>query len=178
MRSLLLMTLVILFFTGCTPHPRYGAGESRPPEGKGEKQKAAQVYQKNKGRYMSASTDDLIELGRIIQSFLGRPYGSGSDGQNLDCSRFTMLVFDKFNHTRLPRTAEKQFKIGQKINRGDMRYGDLAFFKTEGNSISHVGIYIGFDEFIHASNSSGIIISDMHEDYWKKRFMGARRIIP
>ncbi|MEW5923954.1 MAG: NlpC/P60 family protein [Candidatus Zixiibacteriota bacterium] len=178
MRYLMLSILVIAVFTGCTPNPRFRTGEVRPPDGDGEKQTAEQVYNKNKKGYMSATTDDLIELGRIIQSFLGKPYGSGSNGEILDCSRFTMLVFDKFNRTKLPRTSDKQFKTGQKINRNDLRYGDLVFFKTEGNSISHVGIYIGFDDFIHASNSSGIIISNMHETYWKKRYIGARRILP
>ena len=168
------MTLVVL--VGCTPHPRYGSGEGRPPESGNQSSK--QIYEKNKKGYMNATTDDLIELGRIIQSFLGRPYGSRKDGGILDCSRFTLLVYDKFNNTKLPRTAAKQFKTGQKIKKGDLRYGDLVFYRTDGNSISHVGIYIGFDEFIHATNSSGIIISKMNEDYWKKRFAGGRRILP
>lgn len=178
MKYLILSFLVIAVFTGCTPNPRFRTGEVRPSEGSGETQTPEQVYNKNKRRYMSATTDDLIKLGRIIQSYLGRPYGSNSDGENLDCSRFTMLVFDKFNRTQLPRTADKQYKTGQKINRNDVRYGDLVFFRTDGNDISHVGIYIGFDEFIHATSSSGIIISNMHETYWKKRYIGARRIVP
>jgi len=176
MRYYIFLIMALVIFIGCTPHPRFGSGESRPPDSGA--QSSEQIYEKNKKDYLSATTDDLIELGRIIQSYLGRPYGTKIDGENLDCSRFTMLVFDKFNHTKLPRTAGKQFKTGQKIKKNDLRYGDLVFYRTDGNSISHVGIYIGFDEFIHATNSSGIIISKMNEDYWRKRFAGGRRIIP
>jgi cell wall-associated NlpC family hydrolase len=87
-------------------------------------------------------------------------------------------VFERFDGTDLPRKASEQFKIGQRVRKNSLRYGDLVFFKINGRSISHVGIYIGHDEFVHASYSSGVVISHIDEKYWQKRFAGARRIIP
>jgi cell wall-associated NlpC family hydrolase len=121
----------------------------------------------------------LIELGRIIQSHLGTPYkGKSRTRDGMDCSSFTAAVFDEFNRTKLPRTAKKQSKTGQKVDRRRLRYGDLVFFKTSGSSVSHVGIYIGDDEFVHSSTSTGVIISNLKEKYWRKRYAGARRILP
>ena len=178
MKYILLFVLGLAIISGCAVKPRYRSDEIGTGSSEKNNRNADAVYQKNRAGYMSATSAELIELGRIIQSFLGKPYGAKSDGGNLDCSRFTMLVFDKFNNTKLPRTSDKQSRTGQKIKKGDLRYGDLVFYRTDGNSISHVGIYIGFDEFIHATNSSGIIISHMDEDYWRKRFAGARRLLP
>jgi len=175
MKYLLIPLCILLVVSGCTPSPRFTNGETK---GNVKQQTSDEVYNRNREGYMSANSSDLIELGRIIQSFLGKPYGASTDEGNLDCSRFTLLVFDKFNNTKLPRTSAKQFKTGQKIKNGDLRYGDLVFYRTDGGGISHVGIYVGFNEFIHATNSSGIIISSMSEDYWKKRYAGARRILP
>jgi len=178
MKYSMLFVLALAIISGCAVNPRYRSGESRTVADEKNNRNADAVYQKNREGYMSATSAELIELGRIIQSFLGKPYGASSEDGNLDCSRFTMLVFDKFNNTKLPRTSDKQSRTGQKIKKGDLRYGDLVFYRTDGNSISHVGIYIGFDEFIHATNSSGIIITHMDEAYWKKRFAGARRVLP
>ncbi len=57
-----------------------------------------------------------------------------------------------------------------------MREGDLVFFKTNGSSVSHVGVYLINDKFVHASTSSGVMISDLNETYWKKYYVGGGRV--
>lgn len=132
----------------------------------------------NRHDFKDSSTKQLIELGRIIQSYLGRPYtGKSSNGKGLDCSQFIKELFIKFNGIELPRTVNGQAKYGHSVNKSDLQYGDLVFFRTEGRKASHVGVYVGFDEFVHSSTSSGIIISSLENNYWKKRFLGGRRII-
>ena len=147
------------------PNPRYRSGGSEMP---------AQA----KSEFSNRSTNSTIKLGRILQGYLGKPYaGSSRYDPGLDCSLFTGEVFNKFVKLKLPRTAKEQFKSGKQVQRGDLQFGDLVFFNTDGKKISHVGIYVGHDEFIHASSSNGIIISKLGEDYWSKRFLGARSIL-
>jgi len=124
------------------------------------------------------STNDHIRLGLILQKQLGKPYvGSSAYEQGIDCSKFTRDAFASFGNISLPRTAFEQFSSGAIVHQKSLRYGDLVFFKTDGDQISHVGVYVGFGEFIHASSSRGVIVSGLSEEYWSRRFVGARRIL-
>ncbi|MCH9025253.1 MAG: C40 family peptidase, partial [candidate division Zixibacteria bacterium] len=66
---------------------------------------------------------------------------------------------------------------GQPVSKSKLRFGDLVFFKTDRKKVSHVGIYMDYDEFMHASSSNGIIITSMKNKYWSKRYIGARRVV-
>lgn len=179
MRFILLLAVSIIFLAGCYTNPRYRTGKAKKPDSENQFPDNRSLRSNKNNGYSSLTTIELLELGRIIQSYLGTPYGCNSaDEVYLDCSRFTMMIFDKFNGTKLPRTTEKQFKTGKKVNRNNLRYSDLVFFVTNGSTVSHVGIYIGYAEFVHSSLSSGIIISNLKEKYWRKRFAGGRRILP
>lgn len=160
------IALVLIVIIGCTSSPpRYGGESGAPP---------------TSGR-MSGSlntTNANIRFGRILQEYLGKPYaGRSKYDPGLDCSLFTAEVFKKYTKLQLPRTSEDQFKAGSPIKGGQINFGDLVFFQTDGSGISHVGVYIGHQEFIHASSSYGIIISSLNEKYWSKRFVGAKRIL-
>ncbi len=159
------LCLIVIISVGCTrSYPRYGSGGESPS---GE---SRPVPSQN-------SVNTTIKLGRILQEYLGKPYaGRSRYDPGLDCSLFTGEVFKKYAKISLPRTSEDQFNAGSPIKNGQLAFGDLVFFRTDGNGISHVGVYVGNDEFIHASTSIGVIISKLDEKYWAKRFMGARRV--
>ncbi|MFQ5453900.1 MAG: C40 family peptidase [Candidatus Zixiibacteriota bacterium] len=163
MKQVLLLILIIVL--GCKPYPRYRAGsEESLPE-----------IEQNETGY---TTNDYIRFGTILQKYLGKPYkGKSKYEQGLDCSHFTMSVFKKFNRITIPRTAAEQYKFGREIHFKYLQYGDLVFFKTMGKKISHVGIFIGDNNFIHASTSNGVIISSLSEKYWAKKYSGARRVL-
>ncbi|HXX63753.1 MAG TPA: NlpC/P60 family protein, partial [Bacteroidota bacterium] len=78
---------------------------------------------------------------------------------------------------RLPRSTSDQFQEGAAVDRDGLRFGDLVFFNTTGDSPSHVGIYIEDDLFAHASVSVGVTLSSMESAYYRDRFIGARRVI-
>ncbi len=166
MREITAVVLItVLAIGGCTGYPRYSSGKVELPA-------------EARDRRVDFSTRDYIRLGLIIQGYLGRPYsGASRYDPGLDCSLFTQEVFKDYNQTQLPRTSEKQFQEGRPIPRQQLRYGDLVFFNTTGYGISHVGIYVGYNEFAHASTSQGVIISSLREEYWGKRYVGARRIL-
>ena len=115
-----------------------------------------------------------------IASFLGTPYvWGGRTRRGTDCSGFTQSVFAELG-VYLPRNSRSQWKVGRSVKYNQLRKGDLVFFRTIGNRISHVGIFTkpASHEFVHASSSRGVVRSNLESKYYKKRFAGARRVIP
>jgi NlpC/P60 family len=113
-------------------------------------------------------------------NFLGVPYrhGGTSAESGFDCSGFTRYVFEMSIGMVLPRRAAEQAKSEslQQVKRNDLKPGDLVFFNTMRRAFSHVGIYVGDGNFIHAPRTGGKVrIESMREAYWSARFNGARR---
>lgn len=113
-----------------------------------------------------------------VVSYLGVRYSyGGNNKKGMDCSGFTCSVFMSGANTLLPRSTTEQFRVGEKIDKGELQFGDLVFFNTTGRSPSHVGIYIEDDIFAHASVIEGVTLSSLESTYYKKRYIGARRVI-
>ncbi|HEX7086367.1 MAG TPA: C40 family peptidase [Vicinamibacterales bacterium] len=105
-----------------------------------------------------------------------RPGGTGPD-VGFDCSGFVQYVYAQYG-VYLPRLARDQFRVGQSVPAERLEPGDLVFFQTEGREISHVGIFIGGERFVHAPNSrSAVRVSSLDSPYWRDRFRGVRRVI-
>ena len=124
-----------------------------------------------------AKYDRLIAL---ALEQMGRPYRYGGEDveEGLDCSYFVQTVYRGMG-VALPRTSGLQFRSGQRVKRQDLTIGDLVFFKRPGRRrVSHVGIYIGGGEFIHANRGEKkVTISRLDEPLFKRRYAGARRIL-
>jgi len=101
-------------------------------------------------------------------------YG-GTTKSGVDCSAFVQAVYLSAFALSLPRTARDQYRNSRIISATEMKTGDLVFFNTTGG-ISHVGIYLQNNKFIHASASQGVTISDMFDPYYLRRFIGIGRI--
>jgi cell wall-associated NlpC family hydrolase len=119
-------------------------------------------------------------VGPIIETALGlrgAPYrDGGSDPSGFDCSGFVWYVFARHG-TPVPRTVDALFGQGLRVPRSSIAPGDLVFFDTTGRGVSHVGIAVGADEFVHAPSSRGEVrIEKISSAYWASRFAGARRI--
>lgn len=99
----------------------------------------------------------------------------GTSRKGVDCSGFVYVTFKSKFGVVLPRSTELQADVGESVGRGQLRPGDLVFFKT-GWFDRHVGIYLERGKFLHASTSSGVRISGLDEDYWKSAYWKARRI--
>jgi hypothetical protein len=179
-KEFLSITLVLLFvLVGCYPHPRFHSGIAEQGKRVAPKQQQTQVAKKTIEKPRKESHTYSIDFeDRImgaINRYLGTPYVYG--GENLlgmDCSGFVMTVFLESNAIVLPRTVKTQIKRGKAIT-GKKRFGDLIFFHMENNSPDHVGIYIGYGRFAHASRSKGVTISKL-EGYFEKRIHSVRRL--
>jgi hypothetical protein len=120
---------------------------------------------------------DFEGLNRTAYRFLGTPYRFGGEGPSgIDCSSFVQQVF-RAHQVDLPRTAREQIRVGSDVTQSELRKGDLVFFRTYASYPSHVGIYVGDGKMIHASSARGkVVVSDMNTDYYRSRFLGAKRV--
>jgi cell wall-associated NlpC family hydrolase len=127
----------------------------------------------------SSSSSSLPTVREVSQRYLGVTYryGGSNPSAGLDCSGFVFIVYAELG-VKLPRTSALQFQAGITVERENLQEGDLVFFDTLGRGVSHVGIYLGDDQFIHAASNPGkVTISSLSEKYWQPKYLGARRVL-
>ena len=129
---------------------------------------------------ISSFTDRATQIAIEALSLVGirYRYGGNSPEQGLDCSGLVRYVFKEAGGTDLPRTSNEMSRRGQPVDKQDLQPGDLVFFNTLNRAFSHVGIYLGNNQFIHApSTGRNVRVENMDMNYWKARFNGARRVL-
>ena len=129
-------------------------------------------------RRSSGSQDEAGDLIMNAMSLIGLSYrfGGNSPTQGLDCSGFMQYIFKRSMGITLPRTSAEMATVGQQVDRANLKPGDMVFFGS-GGRVSHVGMYIGNDRFIHAPRTGrDIEITSMNGTYWKNRYITARRV--
>ncbi|EIG9087379.1 bifunctional murein DD-endopeptidase/murein LD-carboxypeptidase [Serratia marcescens] len=139
------------------------------------------------GLLLQASQDEFEAMVRNVDvkskimdqyaDWKGVRYRLGGDTKRgIDCSAFVQRTFREQFGMDLPRSTYEQEDLGKKIQRTKLRAGDLVLFRA-GSTGRHVGIYLGNDQFVHASTSSGVMISKLTDNYWDKRYREARRVL-
>lgn len=132
--------------------------------------------QSNRMGTSSGSNDDIVQ---VAMAYRGSRYTRGgmSSRSGFDCSGFVKFLYET-KGISLPHSSCDQFNCGTPINKSDLKQGDIVFFSdTYKPGISHVGVYIGDNKFIHAANTqSGVKIDDLDSPYYAKRYAGARRL--
>jgi lipoprotein Spr len=125
------------------------------------------------------SDGNFFPLYTEIYNLKDIPYRYGGRSESgIDCSGFAKKVYEKAYQISLPGSSSKTiFAETKNVKNGDMKEGDLVFFKIKKNIISHVGIYLGAGKFAHASTKGGIMVSDLSEPYYKKYFYKATRVL-
>ncbi len=117
-----------------------------------------------------------------LLKFINKWYGcnyrlGGCDKSGIDCSGFSQKLYEEVYCTGLERTAKDQFKKARHIKKTkDATEGDLVFFHVKSRRITHVGVYLANDYFVHASSSQGVVISNLKDQYWHKYYAGCGRI--
>lgn len=138
----------------------------------------ARTLNANTSNQANASTQETTnQLISTAKSFLGVPYKwGGTTPAGFDCSGYTQYVFASQNIT-LPRVSIDQYRVGTPVAFNDLIPGDLVFFTlVSGKQVSHVGIYLGDNQFISATSSKGIAIYSF-TPYWANAYVGAKRVL-
>lgn len=148
------------------------------------------IYDSRKnGRESNSLADQEINLNEIsaaknetlaafIKEWYGVPYRfGGTSKKGIDCSAFVRELYEDVYNIHLLRTAFEQFSASTPIfNKEELKEGDLVFFKIHSRHISHVGVYLSEGKFVHASSSSGVMVSDLSDRYWRRYYAGAGRV--
>jgi hypothetical protein len=117
-----------------------------------------------------------IRMLEFIEEWYGTPYRyGGTSKKGVDCSAFVNFFMSAVYGLDIPRNSKEQYDAAKKIKKKQLEEGDLVFFNTR-RGISHVGVYIGNNKFVHASTSNGVIISDLDDDYFSRRYIGSGRL--
>ena len=139
--------------------------------------KARAAANKKEAAKIAQKAAPVPDFETYVKGWLGAKYvyGAASKTQT-DCSGFVMQVYKGYYNIALDHSAARMYKDprGASVSRGSLREGDLLFFGSFWN-ISHVGIYLSGDRFIHASSSRGVVISNLNEKYYRNKYQGARR---
>jgi len=152
--------------TGATPQP-FPTGRRPDPK----------VSTRAPETVLSPHADYGYAVAGTALALRGSPYrNGGADPGGFDCSGFVRYVFDQHG-LAVPRSVGEQFRSGRAVSTDAVQPGDLVFFNTTGSGVSHVGIVIGGDEFVHAPSTNGVVrIDRIGGGYWASRFVGARRL--
>lgn len=147
-----------------------------PKEEVPQKNRSIDVNESTEQQSGSSSNNSIgNDIANLARSLVGKPYVYGSTGPNsFDCSGFVFYVYKSFG-INLPRTSQAQAYVGRKVSKSELQPGDLVFSNTY-SSLSHVGVYIGGGQFVHAANSStGVTISNINDSYYGPRYAWSTR---
>ncbi len=153
----------ILLIVGCAASPAPNDGRS-------------QVPRYDSSTPLEGNRTDL-RLRAEVRKWQGTPHRlGGTTRQGIDCSGFVQRLYhDIFSH-EIPRTTELQVQHGKRVRQSQLLPGDLVFFKISWKG-RHVGIYLGDDDFAHASSSRGVSVSNLSDPYWQERYWTSRRYL-
>ena len=112
-----------------------------------------------------------------IRPWLGTPHRMGGmSRRGIDCSGLVVVLYDALFDQQLPRSTTALMHTGRRVDRTQLAAGDLLFFKPR-TKVNHVGIYLGQGEFVHTSSSNGVMVSRLHDDFWRRCYLTGRRLL-
>ncbi len=156
--SLYILFVLVIFFTSCRVKKEVSVSK------KTEKRELKELRVKK-------------DLKKEINDWIGTPYKyGGTNKSGVDCSGLVNAIFLEVYDIKLPRTSKSIYTACEHIKMKDLQEGDLVFFDYNGKGVSHVGIYLNNNKYVHASASQGVVISDLENEFVKKRIVGAGRV--
>ena len=117
-------------------------------------------------------------MSKVIE-YLNTPYlWGGTSKRGIDCSAFVQTVMYQSLGIMLPRTSYEQSNVGEPVQIGELKFGDLLFFDTMNKGrVTHVGIYLSDGYFAHSGSKTGVIVASLNSDFYSRTFLKAKRVI-
>lgn len=134
-------------------------------------------YSSKLGVKLTRDCDQTLIL--TITDWIGTPYCRGGFSKSgIDCSGFVSKIYGEVYGIELTHSSASMIsQMKQRVKKKDLQMGDILFFRIHGKRISHVGLYIGENRFIHASPSRGIVIDDLRQPYYERTYYTAGRVL-
>lgn len=187
--------VALLVLMGCTPYPVYNNSTTRQADRAEidaeaeEDSNPADHEPAVESREIEPEQDEVAVVARatsidprlfrrVVDTYLGTPYKRGGNNlRGIDCSNLVSSIYRDYDGTKLPESTRGLLRLSDVIELDDLQLGDLVFFKfAETRSPSHVGVYLGDRNFIHASETNGVVISSIEESAYRSAYYGARRV--
>ena len=177
-----------LLFGACTPYPVYTSvpvtdrdfaerSQESDEANRADNPRSRDVELVNTPDEIGPSTVDPRVFSRVVESYLGIPYKKGGrDAKGIDCSSLVSVLHQDYSGRRLTPSTRALYKLPLEVPRQQLEVGDLVFFSFGGRTPTHVGVYMGADRFVHASESQGVIYSSLETPYYRDAYRGARRV--
>lgn len=163
-----LLPFMLIFVTACANTPS-----------RSQRIVSDNVSEKSSDKYKAMSKDDLFFSLLRSEYFYwkGTAYRLGGNSKNgIDCSALVQAVYKNSFNMAIARTTNKQADLGFFVDKQTLKVADLIFFKTS-RKVRHVGIYMGDNQFLHASSSKGVMISSLNNIYWRAKYWQSRRVL-
>ena len=178
MNSVLRYGAVILFiayFSSCKHHKTITDTVKEKTDSSSSTKELKKKYAEKLG--VSVSDIKNEKLYQFINEWYGVPYKyAGKDKFGIDCSGLTSTLYNNVYKKTISCSTKALVGEVKKIKQSELKEGDLVFFNTNGKSVSHVGVYLQNNKFVHASTKKGVMISDMNEPYFVKTYVSAGRV--
>lgn len=166
--------LILFFYTSCSVQKK-GIEKNNYTKEASSSNKIKNKYASLLG--VAENRISNIKLYSFIDEWYAVPYQyAGKSKKGIDCSGFTSILYQQVYNKLLSGPAAGIYKLCSPLSRKELKEGDLVFFKIESDNISHIGIYLQNNKFVHASTKKGVIINDLDEAYYKKYYYKGGRV--
>jgi lipoprotein Spr len=173
--------LILLVASACKSSKKVQVSEDIKTEKKDKPKKSSKSeYDKYSTKFgIQFDGSENLDLLKAIDGWMGVPHKMGGCTKSgVDCSCFVKHIYNDVYGIELTRTSRSMYEESKKVSKGNLKEGDLIFFKINGKTISHVGLYIKNNMFVHASSSRGVVISNLESSYYKQRYFSGGRVKP
>lgn len=174
--SIWIVAAAAIFLYSCSSSRKVTTGHAaRKNERKSNQPLSRQDLQQKYAAILNVDRKDIdpLTLYYFIEDWYGTPYRyGGNDQRGVDCSGFVVQLFTAIYQTKVPRTSQQLYDASSKIKKvARLKQGDLVFFNDKSKKVSHVGIYLQNNYFVHASTGNGVMVSNLADAYWDEHFI-------
>ncbi|CAN5572648.1 NlpC/P60 family protein [soil metagenome] len=170
---LLILLFLAASISSCRSHKDIATNDPSTTSPKSNKVKTKYAQLLN----VDESKIDNIKLYSFIDEWYGVPYKYGGKNKSgIDCSNFTSTLYNFVYNKSVTGSSASIFEQCKQISKGNLEEGDLVFFKIDGDKISHIGVYLQNNKFVHATTKKGVMIDDLDETYYKKYYYKSGRL--
>lgn len=173
----LCICFIVLYLASCKSHQKSHKTEDYKEEKK--ELVSSKSLKKKYAEKLGVKESDIKneKLYNFINDWYGVPYKyAGKDKKGIDCSGLASTLYLNVYQKKISPSTKALDEETKKIKDSDLKEGDLLFFNTDGKKVSHVGVYLQNNKFVHASTKKGVMISDLNEPYFKKTYLHAGRV--